>query len=100
MYQSTRVSIKKKISWSRIRQYYAHLAEAAKYVKQAWDDILPISIENCFRKADILIQYPHQLEPCQEIVEADQISSLIDGVSKLNVDDLLEFFQADDKDSE
>ena len=34
-----------------------HLMDTAKYIKEVWDSDLPISIENCFRKADISIQY-------------------------------------------
>jgi hypothetical protein len=35
----------------------AHLLDAARYVKEAWGKILPISTENCFRKADISIEF-------------------------------------------
>jgi DDE superfamily endonuclease len=35
----------------------AHLLDAAKYLKEGCDSILPISIENCFRKADISIEF-------------------------------------------
>jgi len=40
------------------------------------------------------------MEPFQEIIEVDHISGVIKGVSELNMDDILDFVHADDKDPE
>ena len=56
-----------------------HLMDAAKYIKEAWDSILPISIENCFRKADLSIQYFDDIESYEETSIEEQIVNF-DGI--------------------
>jgi DDE superfamily endonuclease len=74
----------------------AHLMDAAKFIKEAWDSVLPISIENCFRKADISIQYFDDIESYEETSIEEQIVKLIDGISDLNINDITEFIHVDD----
>ena len=52
---------------------------------------MPISIENCFGKADILIQYFDHIESFEEITIEEQMVKLIDGMPNLNVNDITEF---------
>ena len=75
----------------------AHLADAAKYVKEAWDSILPILIENCFRKVDLSIQYSYKIESHQEIDETEQICVLIDNLCKIDPEDITEFLHVNDQ---
>jgi hypothetical protein len=51
--------------------------DAAKNIKEAWDRVLPISIENCFRKADILIQYFDDIESHEEPALKGKWSNLL-----------------------
>ena len=74
----------------------AHLMDAAKYIKEAWDSVLPISIEIFFRKADISIQYFDDIESYEETSIEEQMVKLIDGISDLNVNDITEFIHIDD----
>jgi hypothetical protein len=67
----------------------------AKYITEAWDSVLPISIENCFRKADISIQYLDDIESFEEISIEEQMVKLIDGMSYLIVNDITEFIHVD-----
>ena len=66
----------------------AHLMDAAKNIKEAWDSVLPISIENCFRKADISIQYFDDIECYEENSIEEQMVKIIDGISDPNVNDI------------
>ena len=70
--------------------------DAAKYIKEDWDSVLPISIENCFRKADISIHYFDDIESYEETSIQEQMVKLIDGISDLNVNDITEFIHADE----
>jgi hypothetical protein len=75
-----------------------HLLDAAKYAKEAWDSILPISIENCFRKADISIEF--QDKTCQQdINKTEQNYELIEDMEELNVKDIDTFVHANDHDA-
>ena len=58
----------------------AHLLDAAKYVKEAWDNLSPISVENCFRKADISIEYQEEMRLVQDIAGDEQIYQLVEGM--------------------
>ena len=69
----------------------ANLMDVAKNIKEAWDRVLPISIDNCFRKADILIQYFDDIECYAETSIEEQMVKLIDGMPNLNVNDITEF---------
>lgn len=79
----------------------AHLMDVAKYVKEAWDSVLPISIENCFRKADISIQYYDDItvESFEEMSIEEQMVELIAGISDISVNDITEFIHVDDQTS-
>ena len=57
---------------------------------------MPISIENCFRKADISIHYFDDIESYEETSIQEQMVKLIDGISDLNVNDITEFIHADE----
>ena len=50
-----------------------------------------LSIDNCFRKADILIQYFDDIECYAETSIEEQMVKLIDGMPNLNVNDITEF---------
>jgi uncharacterized protein CbrC (UPF0167 family) len=76
-----------------------HLLDAAKYVKEAWDSILPISIENCFRKADISIEFQDKIRPEQDTNKTEQIHELIEGMEGLTVNNNDLFVHADDRDA-
>jgi hypothetical protein len=58
----------------------SHLLNVAKYMKEAGDNILPISIENCFRNEDISIEFQDETRPKQDINKTEQVYELIDGV--------------------
>ena len=77
----------------------AHLLDAAKYVKEAWDNLSPISVENCFRKADISIEYQEEMRLVQDIAGDEQIYQLVEGMEELSVEDINGFVHADDADS-
>ena len=69
--------------------------DAVKYFNKAWDNVLPISIETCFRKADISIQYFDDIESFVETSIEEQMVKLIDGMSDLHLDDITEFTHVD-----
>jgi hypothetical protein len=77
----------------------SHLLDAAKYVKEAWDSILPISIEHCFGKADISIKFQDKTRPEQDINKTEQIYELIEGMEALAVKDIDAFVHANDHDA-
>jgi hypothetical protein len=54
-----------------------------------------ISSENCFRKADISIQYFNDIDPFEETSIEEQMVKLIDGISDVNVNDMTEFIHVD-----
>ena len=54
-----------------------HLIDTSKYIKEAWDSVLPISIENCFRKADISIQYFDDIESLKQPAFKSKWSNLL-----------------------
>jgi hypothetical protein len=68
-------------------------------VKEAWDSILPIPIENCFRKADISIEFQDKTRPEQDINKTEQIYELIEGMEGLTVKDIDAFVHANDHDA-
>ena len=70
--------------------------DAAKHFKEALESILPISIENCLRKANISIQYFDDIESFNETSIEEQRIQFIDGMSDLNVNDIAEFIHVDD----
>ena len=70
--------------------------DAAKHFKEALESILPISIENCLRKANISIQYFDDIESFNETSIEEQRIQFIDGMSDLNVNDIAEFIHIDD----
>ena len=72
-----------------------HLMNTAKYIKEAWDSVLPISFENCFGKADISIQYFDDILSFEKISIEEQMVKLIDGMFYLNVNDITEFIHVD-----
>jgi DDE superfamily endonuclease len=55
----------------------AHLIDTAKYIKEAWDSVLPISIENCLRKVDISIQYFDDIESLKQPALKSKWSNLL-----------------------
>ena len=69
--------------------------DAVKYFNKAWDNVLPISIETCFRKADISIQYFDDIESFVETSIEEQMVKLFDGMSDLHFDDITEFTHVD-----
>jgi hypothetical protein len=68
-------------------------------VKEAWDSILTISIENCFRKADISIEFQDERRPEHDINKTEQIYELIEDVEELIVKDIDTFVHANDHDA-
>ena len=68
-------------------------------MKEAWDNISPVSDENCFRKANISIEYHEEMRPAQDIVGNELIYQLVEEMEELTVDDINGFIHADDADS-
>jgi hypothetical protein len=73
--------------------------DTAKYVKEAWDSVLPISIENHFRKADISIQYYDDItiEATEGASIEGQMTKLIACVLDICVNDITAFIHVDDQ---
>jgi hypothetical protein len=67
-------------------------------VKEAWDSILPISIENCFRKADISIEFQDEIRPGQDIIKTKLVYEVIEGMEGLTIRDIDAFVHANDND--
>ena len=63
--------------------------------KRNLEKCLPISIEDCFRKAGVFIQYFDVIESCKETSIEEQKVKPIDGMPGLNVNDITEFIHAD-----
>ena len=59
----------------------ATLFDASMYIKQAWEEVNKTSIQNCFQKADLKIQFVGDLGQCT--------NKNMD----LNVDDLVDLFK-------
>ena len=68
-------------------------------MKEACDNISPVSDENCFRKANISIEYHEEMRPAQDIVGNELIYQLVEEMEELTVDDINGFIHADDADS-
>jgi hypothetical protein len=77
----------------------AHLLDAANYVKASWDAILPQSILNCFKKAEIMDLDAPDLDVASE--DAD-FTSAIQRVSdfNLNEEELNDYLNVDNADNE
>jgi hypothetical protein len=65
-------------------------------VKEARDNILPISIENCLIKADISIEFQ---DKTRHINKTEQVYELIEGMEGLSVEDIDAFVHDDNHDT-
>jgi DDE superfamily endonuclease len=69
-----------------------HLMDAAKYI----NSVLPISIENCFGKADVSIQFFDDIKSIKETSIEEHFGKRIDGMSDFIIYDITEFIHVDD----
>ena len=76
--------------------------EEAKIDKESPEllSCLNMWVENCFRKAEISIEYHEEMHPDWDIVGDELIYHLVDGMEEFTVDDINGFVHAHDADSD